>query len=124
MYPLEIKKCEIQPTLLNLHLNEYSQELHYYPLAVKLNRCVGSCNTLNELSNKVSVSNKTEDLNMDLFNIITRKNENKRIYQANVNLNLMEEYVIQIKSGITTNVDASVKNMIYVKRLYLVSCYM
>ena len=124
MYPLEIKKCEIQPTLLNLHLNEYSQELHYYPLAVKLNRCVGSCNTLNELSNKVSVSNKTEDLNMDLFNIITRKNENKRIYEANVNLNLMEEYVIQIKSGITTNVDASVKNMIYVKRLYLVSCYM
>ena len=124
MYPLEIKKCEIQPTLLNLHLNEYSQELHYYPLAVKLNRCVGSCNTLNELSNKVCVSNKTEDLNMDLFNIITRKNENKRIYEANVNLNLMEEYVIQIKSGITTNVDASVKNMIYVKRLYLVSCYM
>ena len=36
----------------------------------------------------------------------------------------MEEYVIQIKSGIATNVDASVKNMIYVKRLYLVSCYM
>ena len=61
---------------------------------------------------------------MHLLNIITGKNENKRIYQANVNLNLMEEYVIQIKSGITTNVDASVKNMIYVKRLYLVFCYM
>ena len=61
---------------------------------------------------------------MHLFNIITGKNENKGIYQANVNLNLMEEYVIQIKSGITTNVDASVKNMIYVKRSYLVSCYM
>ena len=29
-------KCEIQPTLINLHPNEYSQELHYYPFTVKL----------------------------------------------------------------------------------------
>ena len=36
------QKCKIQPTLTNLHPNEYSQELHYYPFAVKLNRCVGS----------------------------------------------------------------------------------
>ena len=56
------QKCEIQPTLINLHPNEYSQELHYYPFAVKLDRCVGSCNTLNDLSNKVCVPSKTEDL--------------------------------------------------------------
>ena len=49
----------IQPTLINLHPNEYSQEFHYYPLAVKLDRCVGYCNTLNDLSNKVCVPNKT-----------------------------------------------------------------
>ena len=24
------KKCMIQPTLINLHPNEYSQEFHYY----------------------------------------------------------------------------------------------
>ena len=29
-------KCMIQPTLINLHPNEYSQEFHYYPFAVKL----------------------------------------------------------------------------------------
>ena len=34
------QKCEIQPTLINLHLNEYSQELHYYPYRGKLDRCV------------------------------------------------------------------------------------
>ena len=49
----------IQPTFINLHPNEYSQEFHYYPVAVKLDRCVGSCNTLNDLSNKVYVRNKT-----------------------------------------------------------------
>ena len=26
---LSNQKCEIQPTLINLHPNEYSQELHY-----------------------------------------------------------------------------------------------
>ena len=49
----------IQPTLFNLHRNEYSQYLQYYPFAVKLDRCVRSCNTLNNLSNKVFVPNKT-----------------------------------------------------------------
>ena len=48
-----------QPTLINLYSNEYSQEFHYYPFAVKLDRCVGSCNTLNDLSNNVCFPNKT-----------------------------------------------------------------
>ena len=37
-------------------------------------------------------------------------------YRTNVNFNLMEENIIQIKSGITINVDASVKNMIYMRK--------
>ena len=72
-------KCMIQPTLINLHPNEYSQEFHYYPFAVKLDRCVGSCNTLNDLSNKVCVPNKTEDLNLSVFNMITGINEPKTL---------------------------------------------
>ena len=56
---LSNQKCMIQPTLINLHPNEYSQEFHYYPFLVKLDRCAGSCNTLNDLSNKVRVPNKT-----------------------------------------------------------------
>ena len=41
----------IQPTFLNLHPNEYRQELHNNPFAVKLDKFVGSCNTLNVISN-------------------------------------------------------------------------
>ena len=33
--PLSNQKCNIEPTLVNLHPNEYNQELHYYPFAVK-----------------------------------------------------------------------------------------
>ena len=60
----------IQPTPINLQPNEYSQEVRYYPFAVNFDRCVGSCNSLNDLSNRVCVSNKTGDLNLDVFNMI------------------------------------------------------
>ena len=72
---LSNQKCEIQLTLIDLHPNGYSQEFHYYPFAVKLDRCVGSCNTLNDLSNKVSVPNKTEDLNLSVNKYIKNKNK-------------------------------------------------
>ena len=45
----------IQPTLINSDPNEYNRELHYYPFVVKVDRCVGVNNTLNELSNIVCV---------------------------------------------------------------------
>ena len=66
---------QIQPIFINLHSNEYSQELHYYLFAVKLDKCVGSCNTLNDLYNKVCVPNKTEYLNIPICNMITGINE-------------------------------------------------
>ena len=50
---LNNQKCMIQPAFINLYPNEYSQELHYHPITVNLDRCVGSCNSLNVLSNKV-----------------------------------------------------------------------
>ena len=49
---LSNQKCMTQPNFINLYLNEYSQELHYYPFAVKLDKYVGRCNALNDLSNK------------------------------------------------------------------------
>ena len=59
---------------------------------------------LYDLSIKVCVPNKTKDLNISIFNMITGVNESKikkkkkNIYHANVNVNLIEENVIQIKS--------------------------
>ena len=64
---LSNQKCKTQPTLSNLHPNEYSQEFRYCPFTVKLDRCVGSCNTLNDLFNKICIQNKTEDLNFKYF---------------------------------------------------------
>ena len=39
------------------------------------------------------------------------------IFHANLNVNLMEQYVIQIDCGITINVDMSVNKFMYVKKI-------
>ena len=70
---LSNQNCKIQTTFINLQPNKCSQELHYYTFAFILGRCVGSCNTLNDLSNKV------EDLNLTVSNIITGINESKTL---------------------------------------------
>ena len=74
---LRNQKCEIQSTHINLHLNEYSQEFHYNLFVVKLDRCAGSCNTLNDLSNKAYVPSKTENLYLSVFAMIPGINESK-----------------------------------------------
>ena len=66
------QQCITQPTL---HPKYYY--LMYYPFAVNLNRCMGSCNSLNDLFNKVCVPNKTKDLNLSAFNMTAGINESK-----------------------------------------------
>ena len=46
---------------------------------VNLNRCNGSCNSLNDTSNKICVPNKIEDLNLNVFNMITGTNESQTL---------------------------------------------
>ena len=57
-------------------------ESHYYLFAVKLDRCVESYKTLNDLSSKVCVPNKSEDLNLSVFNMITVINELKTLTKS------------------------------------------
>ena len=67
-----------QPTLFKfLHPNDYIEGLFYKPFLVNLDRCMGSWNILNDLSNEVCVPNKTEDLNLSVFNTITGTNESR-----------------------------------------------
>ena len=47
------------------------------PFVVNLDKCAGSCNTLDDLSSRVCVSNEIEDLKFRCFNMITRINESR-----------------------------------------------
>ena len=76
---LSNQKCTTQPTLINLDPNEYTQRLRYHSFVVDLDRWIRSCNTLNDLCNKLCVVNKIEDFHLSIFNMITRINESKTL---------------------------------------------
>lgn len=61
------KPCIARPTLINLNL----EKLHYCLILVSLDRCNGIYNTLNDLSSGMCFWNKTEDINLNVFNTIT-----------------------------------------------------
>ena len=106
--------------LINLHPNEYNQELRYYLCIVKLDKCVGSCHAVNDLSNRTHVPNKTEDLNIHLFNMIAGKNESKTLTEDiswQCKCRLDGKNVIQINDRMTINVYMSIKNVMYVKKI-------
>ena len=70
------------------------------------------CNTLDDISGRICVPIKTEDVDLSVLNLITGINESKTLWNinhANVNVNLMIEHIFQIKSGIKINVDVNVK---------------
>ena len=79
---LRNQQCMTQPTLINLHPNEYDQGRRYYSFVVNLDTYVGSCKTLNDLSNKLCVPDKAEDLNLNVFNMITEINKSKTLTKS------------------------------------------
>ena len=74
------KKCLLDyymaiPNLTDLNSDEYDQGLHCHPLTINLDRSYGICNTLDDLFDRIFVSNKTN--NLSNFNKLTRKTESK-----------------------------------------------
>ena len=51
----------------------------YYLRKVILDRCNGNCNTLQDPSGRICVPNKTENMNLNVFNMITRINVTKTL---------------------------------------------
>ena len=49
--------------------------LHYCPFVVNLDICNGSCNSLDDPSDKICALSKAEDMHLSVFNVITRINE-------------------------------------------------
>ena len=72
---LNNEPCLARPILIGS--NPY--ELHYYPFMISLDGCNGNCNTLDDPSVRICVSNKTKDLSLNIFDMITRINESKTL---------------------------------------------
>ena len=65
-----------------------------------IDKCAGSCNTLDDLSSKVGTQNEIEDLELYVFKMITEINKSRTLTKhisSNVNVSLMIKNVTGIK---------------------------
>ena len=69
------EKCMSRPKVINL--NKY--EIVFYPYSIKLNKCSGSCNTINDPFAKLCVPDITKNINVKVFNLMARINETRQI---------------------------------------------
>ena len=64
------QECKIRPEI-NINSNEPS----YYLYSIKVNKCSGSCNNINNPYRKLYVPDVVKKINIKLFNLISRSNE-------------------------------------------------
>ena len=65
--------CITRPTFVDLD----PVELDYHPFITSLDKCNGICNAVDNLSTNVCVLSEEKDVNVKVFDMITRINEVK-----------------------------------------------
>ena len=66
---------KVRPQIVNVNSNEPV----FYPFSIKTSKCSGSCNNINDPYAKICVLDVVKDLNVTVFNLMSRTNETKHI---------------------------------------------
>ena len=66
---------KIRPEIINLNANEP----FFYPYSIKMNKCKGSCNTINDPYAKICVPDQIKNISFKVFNLMSRTNETRHI---------------------------------------------
>ena len=71
------QECKVRPEIINLNSNEPV----FYPFSIKTSKCKcsGSYNNINDPYAKICVPDVVKDLNVKIFNLMSRTNETRHI---------------------------------------------
>ena len=67
------KECNVRPEIVNVN----SDEPVFYSFSIKTSKCGGSCNNINDPYAKMCVPDVVKNLNVKVFNLMSRTNEDK-----------------------------------------------
>ena len=95
------KECKVRPEIVNVNSNEPV----FYPFSIKTSKCNGCCNNINDPYVKICVPDVAKNLNVKIFNVMSRTNETRHIKWHETC-----KFVIINKVGMVINADANVKN--------------
>ena len=69
------QECKTRPQVININSNNPI----FYPFSIKINKCSGNCNNINNPYGKICVPDVIKDLNVKVFNLMSRANETRFI---------------------------------------------
>ena len=69
------QECKVRPQIVNVN----SDEPVFYPFSIKTSKCSGSCNNINDPYAKMCVPDVVKNLNVKVFNLMSRTNETRHI---------------------------------------------
>ena len=70
------QECKIRTEIINLNTNEPI----FYPYSIKINRCKGICNIVNNTYAKIkNFSDQIKNTNVKVFNLLSRTNKTRHI---------------------------------------------
>ena len=71
------RECMPRPKILDV--NEGVGEALFYPYNVLVNKCSGSCNTLDNPMSRIRVPNIIKNKNIKVYNFLMRLNETRNV---------------------------------------------
>ena len=69
------QECKVIPEIIS----NKSDKPSFYPYRVKISKCSGSCNNINDPYAKLCVLDVVKNMNVEVFNLVSRTNEAKYI---------------------------------------------
>ena len=69
------QECKVRTEIVNVNSNEHV----FYPFSIKTSKCSGSCKNINDPYTKICVPDVVKDLNVKVFNLMSRTNETRHI---------------------------------------------
>ena len=67
--------CKARPEIIDINSNQPV----FYPFSIKTSKCSGSCNNINDPYAKMCVPDSVKDLNVKVFNLMSRTNDTRHI---------------------------------------------
>ena len=68
------QECKIRTKIINTNNNEPV----FYPFSIKVNKCSGSCNNINDPYARLCVPNVVKNINLKVFNLMSWSNQTKQ----------------------------------------------
>ena len=65
------RECKVRPEIISINSNNPM----FYPFSIKINKCSGNCNNINDPYSKICVPDIIKNLNVNGFNLMSRTNE-------------------------------------------------